>query len=52
MSEQTPATPLWRQCGATPAPDDFPPPPPDDLITPVPDDFGLIEYEEVTPDQQ
>ena len=51
MSEPA-GTTVWRQSGATPAPDDFPPPPPDDLVAPVPDDFGLIEYEEVTPDQQ
>jgi hypothetical protein len=44
---------IWPTPGfgwGVPAPDDFPPAPPQDLEAPVPDDFGLLEYEEVTPE--
>jgi hypothetical protein len=46
-------TNIWPTPGIgwnTPAPDDFPPPAPEDLEAAVPDDFGLIDYEEVTPE--
>ena len=45
------ASAAWGE-NATPRPDEFPEPQRADLYGELPEDFGLLEYEEVTPPPQ